>query len=131
LHCQWSARPALTVWCIIEKWSICTIRSDTYLTPSKQFFNSILARTSYISLTIKAVHILAVKYIETCIKRSDFGTKQMWHYKTGDFLKEVQFIWNFLWQFNKMWPFKTGDCLKVVTTWVGLIAYAIAVRFVY
>jgi len=27
-----------------------------------------------------------------------FWTKKKWPYKTGDLLKEVQFIWNFLWQ---------------------------------
>jgi len=25
-----------------------------------------------------------------------FGTKKGWSYKTGNLLKEVQFIWNFL-----------------------------------
>jgi len=33
-----------------------------------------------------------------------------WSFKTGDLLKEVQF----------MCPFKTGDCLTEVTTWTGL-----------
>jgi len=27
-----------------------------------------------------------------------FGTKKKWPYKRGDLLKEVQYIWNFLWQ---------------------------------
>ena len=30
-----------------------------------------------------------------------FRTKKKWPYKTGDFLKEVQFIWIFLWQDKK------------------------------
>jgi hypothetical protein len=30
-------------------------------------------------------------------------------------LKEVQFIWNILWQDKKRWPFNTGDCLIEVT----------------
>jgi len=29
------------------------------------------------------------------------GTKKKWPHKTGDLLKEVQFIWNFLWQNKK------------------------------
>jgi hypothetical protein len=28
-------------------------------------------------------------------------TKNKWFFKRGDFLKEVQFIWNFLWQYKK------------------------------
>ena len=41
-------------------------------------------------------------------------TKKNWPYKTGDLLKEVQLIWNFLWQDKKKWPYKTGDLLKEV-----------------
>jgi hypothetical protein len=41
-------------------------------------------------------------------------------YKTDDLLKEVKFIWNFLWQDKKSWPFNTGDCLIEVTAWAGL-----------
>jgi hypothetical protein len=26
-----------------------------------------------------------------------FGTEKKWSYKPGDLLKEVQFIWNFIW----------------------------------
>jgi hypothetical protein len=39
-----------------------------------------------------------------------FGTKKTWPYKTGDLLKEVEFIWNLLWQekkkvtFTIQWP---------------------------
>ena len=44
----------------------------------------------------------------------------MWSFKTGDLLKEVQFIWNFLSQDKKMWPLNTGDCLKEVTSWADL-----------
>ena len=45
----------------------------------------------------------------------------MWPYKTGDLLKEVQLIWNILWQGKKRWPFNTGDhmgrfdCTSVIT----------------
>jgi len=31
-----------------------------------------------------------------------------WSFKTGNLLKEVQFIWNFLWQDKKRWPFNAG-----------------------
>ena len=35
-------------------------------------------------------------YRQTFIKRSvTFGTRKKWPYKTGDLLKEVQFVWNF------------------------------------
>jgi hypothetical protein len=44
---------------------------------------------------------------------------------TGDLLKEVQFIWNFLWYDNKRWPFNTGDFLIEVTTWAGSTVYNI------
>jgi len=33
--------------------------------------------------------------------RSNLGTKKKCPYKTGVILKEVQFIWNFLWQDKK------------------------------
>ena len=42
-----------------------------------------------------------LKYSQTCIKRSPFTFGTKWPYKTGDLLKEVQFIWNFLWQDKK------------------------------
>jgi len=34
-------------------------------------------------------------------KEITVGTKIKWSYKTGDLFKEVQFIWNFLWQDKK------------------------------
>jgi hypothetical protein len=36
------------------------------------------------------------QYSQTYIKRSLFGQRQKWSFKTGDLLKEVQFICNFL-----------------------------------
>jgi hypothetical protein len=50
-------------------------------------------------------------YGPTCIKRSHLGQRKKWPYKTGDLLKEVQFIWNFLRQDKKKWPLNTGDCM--------------------
>jgi len=49
-----------------------------------------------------------------------FGTKTRWPDKTGDLLKEVQFIWRFIWQDKKRGPLDTGDCLIEVTTWTYL-----------
>ena len=49
-----------------------------------------------------------------------FGKKKKWPYKTGDLLKEVQFIWNFLSQDKKGWPLNAGYCFTEMTTWVGL-----------
>ena len=49
-------------------------------------------------------------YSKTCIKRS---------HKTGDLLKESQFIWHFLWEDKKMMTFKyrwllnRGDSIEV------------------
>jgi hypothetical protein len=49
------------------------------------------------------------------IKRSPLRKRKI------DLLKEVQFIWNFLWQDKKRWLLNTGDYLmEVVTTWEGL-----------
>ena len=45
--------------------------------------------------------------------------------KTGDFLKEVQFKCNFLWQDKK----NTGDCLIEVTAESGLIAFLLVLVF--
>ena len=46
-----------------------------------------------------------------------FGTKKKWSFKTVNLLKEVEFIWNFLWQDNKKatfkcrWLLNRGDCI--------------------
>jgi hypothetical protein len=40
-------------------------------------------------------------YSQTSIKRPPFGQWKKLPYKTDDFLKEIQFIWNFLWQDKK------------------------------
>jgi hypothetical protein len=44
-------------------------------------------------------------------------------YKTGDLLKEIQFIWNFYHMKRKGWTFDTGDCLIEVTAWPGLTVF--------
>ena len=66
---------------------------------------------SHCSLVIESI-----MYCQICIKRSaTFELKKMWPYKTGDFLKEVQFIWKFLWQDKKKvtflyrWLLNRGD----------------------
>ena len=56
------------------------------------------------------VRIYILLYSQICIK-----TKKTWSYKTGDFLKVVQFRWIFLWQDKKK-----GDLLPQVTTWAGV-----------
>ena len=43
------------------------------------------------------------------VLRGHLGAKKKWPYKTGDLLKEVQFVWNFLWQQEK------GELLIQVT----------------
>jgi hypothetical protein len=65
--------------------------SDCCLTPTQQFFS----------------------YSQTYIKEVTFGTQRKWSYKTSDFLKEVQFIWNF----------NTDNCLIEVTAWTGCTVY--------
>ena len=59
-------------------------------------------------LWFNSIHSLAINYVyrtiiysQTCIKRSPFRTQKIWPYKTSDFLKEVKFIWCFLWQDKK------------------------------
>jgi hypothetical protein len=55
-------------------------------------------------------HLQSNLYLEVM-----FGTKKNWTHKTGDLLKEVQFIWNFLWQnktrvtFQYRWLLNRGD----------------------
>jgi hypothetical protein len=48
----------------------------------------------------------------------NFAREKMWSYKTGDLLKEVQFIWNVLTGQER--PLNTGDCLIEVSTMTGL-----------
>jgi hypothetical protein len=52
------------------------------------------------------------EYSQTHIKRTPLGQIK-WSSKTGDLLKEVQFIWNFLWQQEK------GDLLIQMTAYRG------------
>jgi hypothetical protein len=40
-------------------------------------------------------------------------------FKTGDLLKETQFIWHFLWQDKKRWSLNTGDSLRWYLTLQG------------
>ena len=37
----------------------------------------------------------------TAVLKGHLWDKEKWPYKIGDLLKEVQFIWNFLWQDKK------------------------------
>ena len=48
-------------------------------------------------------------------------------FKTGDLLKEVQCIWNFLWgqEHGELYPFSAGDCLVEVITWEVCFPYLI------
>ena len=56
---------------------------------------------------------------QTCIKRSQLE-QNMWHYKIGDLLKEVQFIQIFYDRTRKGWPFNTCVCLREVTAYICL-----------
>jgi hypothetical protein len=49
-----------------------------------------------------------------------------WAYKTGNLLKEIQFIWNVTWQGKKRWPLNTDDCLIEVTACAGLTIWNFA-----
>ena len=62
-----------------------------------------------------------IRYSQTCIKRTLLGQRKNRFFKTGDLLKEVEFIYmNFVLKDTKRWPFITGDCLIEVNTWVSL-----------
>jgi hypothetical protein len=61
--------------------------------------------------------------VYTCtvsIRRSPLGWKIKWSFKTGDLLKEVKFIWNFLWQVKKDVTFQYRSLLRKVTAWACL-----------
>ena len=60
------------------------------------------------------------KYSQTCIKWSPFRTKTNLPYKTGELLRDVKFISNFLWQDKKLWSLDTDDCLIEVTACTGV-----------
>ena len=52
---------------------------------------------SMVLLTVRVECVRPLLYSQTCIKRSPVRrTKKMWSLKTGDLLKEVKFICNFL-----------------------------------
>jgi len=44
-----------------------------------------------IKINISSFH-LSLCLINTCIKRSSFGTRKKWYFMTGDILTEVQLI---------------------------------------
>jgi len=52
-----------------------------------------IGQTYYI-LNISAT--VSLECSQTCIKRSTLGQRKRWSFKTGDLLKEVQFMQNFL-----------------------------------
>ena len=54
------------------------------------------------------------------MRTPDFDEHIVKHALRCHLLKEVQFIWNFLWQTRSMWPFNTCDCLIKVTALAGL-----------
>jgi len=45
--------------------------------------------------------IIRLMHSQTCIKRSPLGSRKKMVHKTCDLLKEVQFIWNILWEDKK------------------------------
>jgi hypothetical protein len=81
----------------------------------------------YISIqiyTLKPVSSISVyRYIQSDLYQEViFGTKKMWPYKIGDLLKEIQFIWNFLWQDKKKVTFKY---LIEVIDWLYMYMYVL------
>ena len=54
------------------------------------------------------------------VLRGHMWDKERWSFKTDDILKEVQFIWNFLWQDKKKVTLNTDDCLIEVNAWADL-----------
>ena len=61
-------------------------------------------------------HICTVNPVLRCHLKK----KKKCPFKTVDFLKEVQFIWNVVWQDKKGWPFNTGDYFIEVITCADL-----------
>ena len=68
------------------------------------------AKHTYKSFTCS--RLFNTKHGQTCIKRSSLG------HRKSDLLKEVQFIWNFLWQDKKRvtlkyrWLLNRSDCMS-------------------
>jgi hypothetical protein len=54
---------------------------------------------------VTTVYTVTVKLV----LRDYIWDKEKWPYKTGDFLKEGQFIWNLLWQNKKRWLLNRDD----------------------
>jgi hypothetical protein len=63
---------------------------------------------SYVAYTVKPV------------LRGHLWDKEKLSSKTGDVLREVQFIWVFYDRSRRIWRFNTGDCLIEMTAWTGL-----------
>jgi len=55
----------------------------------------------FISCLTFSFYFAWFSYSQTCFKRSPLGQRKKWPYKTGDLLKEVQFILNLLWKDKK------------------------------
>jgi hypothetical protein len=67
------------------------------------------------------MYIICEENTVKTVLRGHFWDKEMWSFKTCDLLKQVQFIWNFLWQEKKSLTFfNTGDCLIKVNAWADL-----------
>ena len=68
-----------------------------------------------------------ISYIPIPVLRGHLWDKEKVAYKTGDLLKEVQFIYiyeNFYDRSRKIRPLNTGDCLIEVTAWAGLTVHS-------
>ena len=55
-----------------------------------------------ISKRKKEINYLSIHVQSNLYYEVTFGTNKKWSYKTGDLLKEVQFIQNFLWEDKKV-----------------------------
>ena len=69
----------------------------------------------FIHHSLVLLHPVHVSWSVIPVLRGHLWQKEKWPYKTCDLLKEVKFIWNFLWEDRKRWPVNTGDCLIEVT----------------
>jgi len=77
-----------------------------YCDPTKAIVN----KTQCAGKFVVYVRIVSVFYSQAWVKRSHLGSKKKWSFKTGDLLKKVQFIWNFVTGPEKGDIFNTGDC---------------------
>jgi hypothetical protein len=67
-----------------------------------------------------SIYSFIITYTIKPVLRGHLWDKEKVVYKTGNLLKEIQFMWNFLWQDKKRWPLNAGDCLIEVTLWASL-----------